>query len=400
MTNVGLQLTLILLFAFPIFPLRVSALAVYPFVILSALSFYNSSNSEHGKESLIILIAFSVIPIIYLSELLFTNNVPYVWWVVQRKLGLIFIPLGFFMLNHAGVQLNYKRFINVLVTVTSLMVVYCCGSIFYSGLNPEHVNSGGTAFAFRTAVSQLVHLHPTYFGLVIAYSALVLLNRIYTSVYKSWLFVFRLIVTLMLVTFLIVLAARMVFISFGVAALVLTIMRMNKWSHRLTMILAFIGLTAMSVQFVPTMHERFVEIFESESNSTNVREMIYSCTIEIVKDNWITGVSVEKLQFYLNVCYSQFALDGNTVVPNYNTHNEYLNLLCGKGVLGLASFLLLLTLLFKKALSQPDFLSFCLLFSLACLAENLLERQIGVFFFCIIGGLYGVYLPRKVEKIE
>jgi len=397
-TNVGLQLALVVLFAFPMFPLRVSAIAVYPFVVFSALSLYDSSNAKHNKESLFILIAFVVLAFIYLSELLFSDNLPYVWLVTQKKIGLIFIPLGFYMLNRAGLKLKYRRFINVFVAASTMMVIYCYVTIFFNGLNAEYVTSGGTAFALRSAVSQLVHLHPTYFALVIAFSVLVLINRIYNSTFRNWIFFVRIIMVLLLAVFLILLAARMVFISSVVAVMVLTLMRLKKWRYRLITVLAFIGLTVLSIQFVPTMHERFIEIFDLETNSTNVRLTIYSCAIELLKDDWLTGVSVEHLQSSLNACYTRTSSVEDVVFPNYNTHNEYLNLLCGKGVLALSSFIVLMILLFKKALRHPDFLSFCILFSMACIAENLLERQIGVFFFCIIGSLYGVYLPRTMHR--
>ena len=149
------------------------------------------------------------------------------------------------------------------------------------------------------------------------------------------------------------------------------------------------------MRYVPTMYERITEVFESDSNSTNVRAMIYSCSVELAKDHWLTGVSVERLQFYLNICYTQFGDIEGRLMPKFNTHNEYLNLICGKGILALSSFVILLVALFKKAIRQPDFLSFCILFALVCLTENLLERQIGVFFFTLIGGLYGICLYKK-----
>ena len=68
----------------------------------------------------------------------------------------------------------------------------------------------------------------------------------------------------------------------------------------------------------------------------------YDCSLELAKEYWLFGVGVERLQFILDMCYGQFtAVNGETYFQ-YNTHNEYLNVLCGKGIIGLMAFLGLL----------------------------------------------------------
>ena len=190
----------------------------------------------------------------------------------------------------------------------------------------------------------------------------------------------------------------MAFVAFLVALFVLSFIKLSKVSYQLIFTVTFFIIAASVIFFVPTMNERFVEILGSEVNSTNVRWTIYSCAIELVKDNWITGVSVEHLQPSLNACYKT-AAEG-IGFPRYNTHNEYLNLLCGKGVFGLLAFLTLIAMLVKKAARHPDYFSFCIIFCLVCVSENILERQIGVFFITVLGGLYGFHYPssRQLEE--
>ena len=227
-TKLGLQVSLVILLAFPLLPLRVSVFTVIPFLVFAALSLYLSKNRAHSRQSIVLLLLFFAVPAIYLTELLVTDNVTFVWFEIQRKMGLAFIPAGVFMVHRAGVDIDVRRYINVLVASTTILVVYSSGSILINGLVPEYVSSGGIAFAFRKAVSGLVHIHPTYFGMLIGYSALVMINGLYRSEGFNKAFGIKAVVALILVCFLVLLAARMAFLSFVVAALILTLMRLKE----------------------------------------------------------------------------------------------------------------------------------------------------------------------------
>ena len=201
LVHAGLQLSLVLLFAFPIFHLRFSVFIVILFLLFSGITLFLSKETLRDKERLLLLAAFFLLPIIYLNELTYTENLTYVWFIVQRKMGLILIPVGFFMLYRSGFVLNGRRHVNVFVASNIGLVLYASTMILLNGLNPEHVDTGGVAFAFRTAVSSYVHLHPTYLGMMVSFSALVLINGMLDTRLISKPFVLRTVFTLVLVLF-------------------------------------------------------------------------------------------------------------------------------------------------------------------------------------------------------
>jgi hypothetical protein len=397
-----LDASLLLLFAFPILPLRLSAALVFPFLLFAALSLWDSPRVIRSPAAIWLLAAFVAFPLFYLTELPFAGNAAYVWGILQRKLGIIFIPLGFYMVLRANVRLDYYRYMRVLVGSIGLLVLYATLTMLIKGPDPDQLASGGRAYAFRTGVEQLTHLHPTYFGLLIAFASLFILHRLTDKGVRRGLVLPVLLLLVLFMAFLFLLAARMAIGSLVVATLVLIFRKPGRVRAKLLLSSGLLLVVVAAVVVVPTLNSRVTEVFASNMNSTRVRLFINSCGWGVAKAYWLTGVSVERLQPSLDLCYDHLGASEMMVRSNYNTHNEYLNVLCGKGIGGLFLFLLLLFLLLRKGSHQPLLLSFCILFALACLTEDLLERQIGVFFFSLLGGLLGIYthpdLPPGISK--
>lgn len=395
----GADICLLLLFAFPLLPLQWSAVLVFPFLLFATICLWNSPKAIPAPPLRTwLLVAMLALPLFYLTELLYADSVPYVWGILQRKLGLIFIPLAFYMLLRADVRSAWRRYIHVLVASTALAVIRASVAIMMRGLDPDQLASGGRAYAFRTAVEQWTDLHPTYFGLLIVFSSLYIMHRLVKKDVSGALKVLAFALLAMFIIFLFLLAARMAIVAFTLATLVLIFTALNNRRTKALISAGLILLVIAGAMFVPTLNSRVDETFSSGMNSTRMRLTINSCSLEMAKAYWLTGVSVERLQPSLNLCYGQLGASDSMVSLNYNTHNEYLNILCAKGIAGLSLFLLILFLLIKKGLKQPLLLSFVIIFAMACLTENLLERQIGVFFFSLLVGLLGIYSPPPDDQ--
>ncbi len=366
---------------FPLLPLKISGLLAGLALILSITSFILSKKRQApGKEMKVFFGLFLALPLFYLLELLWAGDTAYVWSVLQRKLGLIIIPLAWYLAIAAGVKLELKRFLQVYVLGMVGIVLYTLLVLAFGGVDPMMLKSGGLAFAIRTQIEVISGLHPTYFGLTVGMGILICLDAFHA---KRWKVSSALVMVTasVLFIFIFVLAARMAIAATIAGIILLTLVsRVHtawKWSIGLGSVL--IGITLVAV--VPSMQERILEIFEPGVNATSSRHGIYGCAISEARLYWLWGCGVEFLQTRLNGCY--FFMFNGLVDPfkNLNTHNEYLNILLGRGIFALVLFLAPIVLMLKRAKAMPLLLGFLALFTMVCLTENLLERQIGVFFY-------------------
>ncbi len=366
---------------FPLLPLKISGLFAGLALIFSIVTFVISKKRQTpSKEMNVFFALFLALPSFYLLELLWAGDTAYVWSVLQRKMGLIIIPLAWYLALVGGVRLDLKRFLQVYVLGVVGIVLFTLLVLVIGGVDPVMYKSGGLAFSVRTQIEVISGLHPTYFGVAVGMAILICLDALYTNRWKIKPILVVSAATL-LFTFLFVLAARMAigatFIGLIMLTLVSQVHTAWKWSIGLGSVL--LGITLVAV--VPSMQERIFEMVEPGVNATSIRHGIYGCAISEARLYWLWGCGVEFLQTRLNGCY--FFMFNGLVDPfkNLNTHNEYLNILLGRGIFALLLFLAPIVLMLKKANKKPLLLGFLAVFALVCLTENLLERQIGVFFY-------------------
>ena len=100
------------------------------------------------------------------------------------------------------------------------------------------------------------------------------------------------------------------------------------------------------------------------------------------------GDGFNKTQENLNNCYISSMSKKERVAyfieTQFNTHNQYLDLLLSKGLIGLAIFLYLIFCLIRQNNKNINQLNILLVLVLFALIENLFHRQIGVYLFALI----------------
>jgi O-antigen ligase len=91
----------------------------------------------------------------------------------------------------------------------------------------------------------------------------------------------------------------------------------------------------------------------------------------------------------LNVKYEKYKLS-NSILNGFDAHNQYLAYMIKSGILGLLSFLLLLSFCFYRAIRTKKFyfISFLLIISITALTENVLESNKGILFFSFFSALF------------
>ncbi|HEY0976085.1 MAG TPA: O-antigen ligase family protein [Flavobacteriales bacterium] len=395
----GLQTSLLALCAYPLWPLSVGGALVVPLLLFAVTLALRNPEVRMDRERTLLLLTFLALPLFYLTELFTADDPAYVWRIVQRKLALVLVPLAVYLGHRGGFVPDRRRCFDALVAAMALLMVWAVGALAVQGLDAEQLANGGWAFAFRTRTEELTGLHPTYFGLLTAFAVMVLLHRIVEGGEQRMLRIASLVLIALFVGFLLLLAARMAVVALLLAMLVLVLRGPWRAWHKAAVVAVSAMVLVGAIVAVPSLRERMREVMGDGSNSTRDRLYIHSCAMGVAKSYWLTGVSVEKLQPSLDLCYAALEAPDTVLEKHYNTHNEYLNILCGKGIVGLLLFAALLFLLVRRGWRDPLLLSFCILFATVCLTEDLLERQIGVFFFSVFGAVLGMR-PSASEAVR
>jgi O-antigen ligase len=347
------------------------------------------------------LILFALLPAIYALELFVTPN----WWLtaelVQRKILLLVLPLGFYWASSSPTIHKTIRFAPWLFAIAvGILVLKSLVTMAIWGLDKHAINSGGWAYAFRKTMEDISHSHPTYFSLFLGFTILFLLHKAIHFTKRKYQLIL-LLSAFILLSLLMALASRMVIFATFIGVIWMIVMEIKRTSIRLMLSAMILLLSFLSWKLIPSFQERVV-MSTMQQDSMDNRPTIYSCDILIAKENWLFGIGAGQLQSALNTCYiytnPMMVLDGKT----YNTHNEFLNILCAKGILGLISFFLLLFFLIRKSFTRIELRYVLILCILTFFTENLLDRQHGLFFFTLLSSYFIFFdqqlLPFKAIK--
>jgi O-antigen ligase len=167
-------------------------------------------------------------------------------------------------------------------------------------------------------------------------------------------------------------------------------LKISNKKKSLILLLLATGFSSL-IYFTPSAKIRFTEIINEYNrplvglytSSTSIRLAILNCSINLASDNYLVGMGFDNIQNELNTCY-QLNYDSDFYLENnYNTHNYFLYILIGSGVIGLLLFLYSLGYIIKLAIESNNLLFFILLLNvfIVCCVENFLYRVQGLLFF-------------------
>ncbi len=156
------------------------------------------------------------------------------------------------------------------------------------------------------------------------------------------------------------------------------------------------------ILFIPSNLDRFKEAINYKSQyeidkqygGRSTRELIWSCSIQVIKNNILFGVGTGDTQDELQKCY-KIDEDKNWALlyrPDfqYNAHSQYLQTFIDLGLFGFVGLLLCILIPACIAVKNKNYLmlSFIALFSIACITESMLELNKGIVFFSFFISLF------------
>jgi O-antigen ligase len=150
---------------------------------------------------------------------------------------------------------------------------------------------------------------------------------------------------------------------------------------------------------LPSLRNRLAEMVSLKTqqnianNTISQRTTILFCSLQVFSDNIFLGTGSRNFQKKLNDCYASVGFPV-TDKQNFNPHNQYLSMSVNYGIFIMLLFIVCLALIFRKIIKIPEGLYFSIAILIFFLSESLLERQMGVYFF----GLVGLLLYNLADK--
>lgn len=169
-----------------------------------------------------------------------------------------------------------------------------------------------------------------------------------------------------------------------------------KISHKIFFVLTFVLIGFIIVKN-PYLKQRMratssLEKTILELKAYEPRFIIWDCSYELIKSKGLFGIhSHKELQKYLNKCYIQkIDKEGKLnyyLSSNFNTHNQFFDVILVGGVFSLFLFLALLIIPIFNFKDNLELLSILFLFTAFFMIENVFFRQVGCHLFGIFTAL-------------
>lgn len=338
------------------------------------------------------MILFVSVYLILVPGLLYADNFHQAGFELEKKMSLFIFPLVLFYsprLKGKEVRIILLSFVfGCLVTG-----LFCIGMATY-----RFIESNDSSFFFHHELSGLAGMHAAYLSMYCCFSIAILLCN-----YSEELGLLRLRDRMLYYVCLCIFVILIFLLASRTQLLILFIGSIGyftfHFSKKYTLLKSVLGAIAIGVFIVslaflfPKNRERFKEAINYKgeySLSTKwgeqqMRPLMWSCAIELIKDNPIKGAGTGDGEDELQKCYSRNDYVSLLYFENsrFNAHNQFLEIAVELGLIGLLVFLLSLFAPAAEAWRHKKvlYLIFVLVFAVSCLTESMLERQNGVVFF-------------------
>ena len=392
---------------FPLLGIKATSIVI---IILTLLTFISASidwRTSFKSKNLKWILIFSSLYLYYLISSFFYPFDRTSGFVLEKKMSLFIFPIILFLVPQV-IKKTKLHLVLLIFAITTICIALVTNSIIlYKGLPYKYTLIADFSYSYRTYFSDLSKIHPTYISIFLAFSALIFLDFSLKIINYKWQYRLLFITC---IACMIPLAAKLPLIAFLISLGFYLLVQPQIWKRIKYYFILFVTASIIGSVTIPSLKIRVAEIASSSFsppegfgyNSMNVRSGIWNCSLELIKENWLNGIGSGNIQNKLNNCYEKFNTNAYLEI-DYNTHNEYFNILLSLGVLGLITFLILLLTLGYYALKKKEalFFSFIILITLCFSTENILDRQAGIVFFAFFSALFArVYILQDSKTCQ
>lgn len=310
---------------------------------------------------------------LYLFGLFFTDNIHYGISEFGRQMIFLIFPLVFSTIDASFIKVNkIIKYFPIGVFIAAFFG-FCKASFFL-------LNDLGNYF-YYDQFAVFLNKHTTYFSLFVVISILINLKNIG----KNKKDIFNYIMLLFFILILYFLSVRISVIGLVAGALVLVYFKGNKKFKIAAFIL--IPLVVFLVFASPNFQKRFEpsSIENTQIEDSEFRILHWKAVLEtITYNNLLIGNGSGSNRDYLYKKYREFKLTA-AYEDEYNTHNQFLEILLDYGFIGLTLFILMLAYILKRFIHSKDGLAISIFVVLLVfmLTESILVRHSGAIMFSL-----------------
>jgi O-antigen ligase len=373
----------------PILPRVVESILIAVMVLVSAISFIVDDETEWSIDKTKTLVYLSIFFSIATITLIYTENIKNGIQFVQRLLPLVLFPIVI-MFNKKSLLTNEQINNIKYIYITSILLFLIIIQILL--LNKSNLSF----YYWRKSFEEITKVHGTYFSIWIGF-AIILLTFLFKEFQKKRIKL-ALLIPLIILYFLYwqyLIGARMPFLATVLFLIVFNCFQVKNW-----IVFVAIGIIVLGVIYSKKdgLSDRFTGLinytftFPKGQYSMNhlvitseqIRNGIYFCSYQKIKEAPLIGYGIGDVDDQLQNCYDEEFTDTDTYkILNYNSHNQYLNVLLVSGLIGFLLMIFHFKFLLNNAFRKKNklYLSFLFFMLLNFCFENVLSRHDGIFFF-------------------
>jgi hypothetical protein len=406
---------LLALGAFPILPRGIETALLIMWALVSGVPIFLSKRKlfRPRLEQLFRVVLLSVVPLIYLLSLIYSQNLVVGLDQFIRVTPLLIIPVvlsfnGEFKLSET--ELRILKGVFLLSTIIGLLYLQITlWDFLYSG---DH-----SRWKIRQEIEFNSDVHGTYLSIWIGFAIFLLAPLFWDKTKNGFpVGIFVVLPALFLLYWQYIIGAKAPMMATILLFVGYTFYRLYFSNKRVlyAIVTLFIAFWTMFTISKPKQVEQWSSLLKFDHklpkgdyaieceniSSQDIRFGIYTCCWKLFRKSPMIGYGVGDVQDELNLCYLE-NIDGNVYQKfNFNTHNEYLQVLLTGGMAALFLFLLSLAWPIYISIRKGCFLLFALNgFIMICfLTENVIGRHDGVIFYGLFNSILTFNCLGTYEK--
>ncbi|MFD2563564.1 O-antigen ligase family protein [Aquimarina rubra] len=392
------------------------SIALFPFLSSVALGVFIAASifllikekkwfgeSIHGG-----LLLFSVLFFMYVIYVPFSLEINRGFKIISRILPIVVIPI---LISIPRIANKLKR-LNISVAFILGVTLSCLVSLLLALITFFKTGNDFSSF-FYYNLSSYMHLHPTYYSLYILCAIILLKDDTLPLITLR----FKLSIALLFTIFLILLETKMAILIFFLLISIFLIKSFGNWKGIFAVALLFS--LVLGITYSTNYNLRVKELFKDreslnignfEEDGVSQRIWLWTKTVDQIKEKPLLGYGVESQKTIFRWKIEKELLKDELVdfsfaeaakrIATKNLHNQYLQILYEFGLVGLFLFLISVLFLFFLALKRKNyvFLSVYIIFLLFLITENLLYRQMGIYFYSFM--LPYLFIKHNTLKVN
>lgn len=249
---------------------------------------------------------------------------------------------------------------------------------------------------YRVMIERFTGIHPTYLSMYLCFSICILLSAGAGSSRRGqvlhYLFLY------LMLAFMLAMFAKSPLIALAIIAVHYAFLH-RRQLHQFGWAFAGLGgVVAAASYFVPFVRQRAAEILglfgggtsaQITDNSVNVRKLLFSTDMAMLRHYWLTGTGPGRLLDRLHQRYFFHSIYRGYWVGYFDPHSQYFYEWLSLGLAGIVYLLVVLAVQFRRAVLSRQHIYLYLLVMLVVVffTESLLARQQGVLFYAIFTSL-------------